>query len=375
MHSFYKPEYTSKTLFVANSTSSPVNLFFRIDGYTSNGEKVSRKDMRQYLIKPQQQMPVLWGKDLHPDFEKMSPSDLANTENFKMVLEEFKMFGMCENGKKYEGKGIPSGLIYSFGKPCESKEIDRAHEKVSDLQDVEAEKNLGAIVDRQKEKAEKVGLISTDEELPLSVLPSDSPYLEWAYNQAVAIVLRMPVSSIRYVLAVYNLGMHILLGIAQDINEDNNVIIDPPATLGVQAIAKAIVNQSGNINEFLILNKGQNYLTNPLMIISPPPNGGVLATALVIVQNGVVVNFEITNPGTKYIVNNFWNELRKKYNVGNIITGVTNSAGDQGTSASSTVPEFFNKLNLSSLEQIQDQWGRYYLAYAQKYGTDVLVVA
>ena len=211
--------------------------------------------------------------------------------------------------------------------------------------------------------------------VPLSVLPSDSPYLQWAYNQAIAIVLPMPVSPIRYVLAVYNLGMHILLSIAQDINDDDSVIIDPPETLGVQAVAKAIVNQSGNINGFLILNPGQNYLTTPLMIISPPPNGGVLATALVIVQNGVVVNFEITNPGTKYIVNNFWAEWRIKYNVGNIITGVTNSAGDQGTSASSTVPEFFNKLNLSSLEQMQDPWGRYYLAYAQKYGTDVLVVA
>jgi len=54
--------------------------------------------------------------------------------------------------------------------------------------------------------------------VPEADLPPDSQYLVWAYNTALPKTLRAPpcIVPILYVLAVYQLGMHTLLKIAQD---------------------------------------------------------------------------------------------------------------------------------------------------------------
>lgn len=51
-----------------------------------------------------------------------------------------------------------------------------------------------------------------------SSVSADSPYLQWAFNKALATTLIPPacMPPILYVMAVYNLGMHTLLKIAQD---------------------------------------------------------------------------------------------------------------------------------------------------------------
>ncbi|WP_369065305.1 hypothetical protein [Burkholderia gladioli] len=55
--------------------------------------------------------------------------------------------------------------------------------------------------------------------VPEADLPNNSQYLQWAFTMAMNLALVAPCSvpSIVYVLAVYNLGMHRLLKVAQDI--------------------------------------------------------------------------------------------------------------------------------------------------------------
>lgn len=54
--------------------------------------------------------------------------------------------------------------------------------------------------------------------VPQADLPSDSQYLVWSFDTSVAKAICSPacLAPIIYVLAVYNLGMHTLLKIAQD---------------------------------------------------------------------------------------------------------------------------------------------------------------
>ncbi|WP_175785392.1 hypothetical protein [Burkholderia ambifaria] len=54
--------------------------------------------------------------------------------------------------------------------------------------------------------------------VPETDLPTDSQYLQWAFTMAMNLALQSPCSvpAIVYVLAVYNLGMHRLLKVAQD---------------------------------------------------------------------------------------------------------------------------------------------------------------
>lgn len=56
--------------------------------------------------------------------------------------------------------------------------------------------------------------------VPEGDLPSGSEYLQWAFDIAMGVALIPPASlpPILYVMAVYNLGMHQLLKIAQDQN-------------------------------------------------------------------------------------------------------------------------------------------------------------
>jgi hypothetical protein len=48
------------------------------------------------------------------------------------------------------------------------------------------------------------------------ILPDDSQYFIWAFEIAVKTCLRAPCMGVIYTLAVYNLGMHTLVYIAQD---------------------------------------------------------------------------------------------------------------------------------------------------------------
>lgn len=56
-----------------------------------------------------------------------------------------------------------------------------------------------------------------DQGVPADDLPSDSSYVQWAFNYAVAAVMQESfIPPTVYVIAVYNYGMHYLLHIAVD---------------------------------------------------------------------------------------------------------------------------------------------------------------
>ena len=59
--------------------------------------------------------------------------------------------------------------------------------------------------------------VETSMAIPVSALPANSPWIGYAFTQAMALVLQVPtVTPIEYVLAVYNCGGHLLLGMAPD---------------------------------------------------------------------------------------------------------------------------------------------------------------
>ncbi|SAK53519.1 hypothetical protein AWB78_01334 [Caballeronia calidae] len=75
-----------------------------------------------------------------------------------------------------------------------------------------------AFVDPSTPNLADFTLFVYEQGVPEADLPDDSPYLQWSLTTAEAKALNAPppIPSIIYVLAVYNLGMHTLLKIAQD---------------------------------------------------------------------------------------------------------------------------------------------------------------
>ena len=52
--------------------------------------------------------------------------------------------------------------------------------------------------------------------------------------------------------------------------------------------------------------------------------------------------------------------------------GVVSSGGDQGTSDTLVVPDFFKDMTLFALGLMKTPWGRRYLDYAQMYGSNIV---
>jgi hypothetical protein len=60
---------------------------------------------------------------------------------------------------------------------------------------------------------------------------------------------------------------------------------------------------------------------------------------------------------------------RRQWNVDSFVSGVVNSASDEGTSSSWTVPKPAEEFTLADLQLLKDPWGRTYLQLAQNFGT------
>lgn len=61
--------------------------------------------------------------------------------------------------------------------------------------------------------------------------------------------------------------------------------------------------------------------------------------------------------------------LRKKLGLGKLVTGLVNSAADQGTSGSITISDALNNLTLLDLQLLQDPYGRQVVAVLMQMGT------
>ena len=67
--------------------------------------------------------------------------------------------------------------------------------------------------------------------------------------------------------------------------------------------------------------------------------------------------------------------LRQTYSLTTLRAGVVMASGDENTSQSLVVPEFFKTFTLSDLDLMKTPYGRNYLEYAQMYGPNILGVS
>jgi hypothetical protein len=152
-------------------------------------------------------------------------------------------------------------------------------------------------------------------QIPIAALPVDSPYLGYAFDQALATVITVPGCGwppgypppsppsnplgILYTLAVYNLATALLFQITPD-------------------------------------QEGQTYFADARSKKPSTnfPNGG----------------FNLNAPAL----------------------GLVTAASDEGTSGTLKTPDWAAKMTVGDLELFQTPWGRAYLNYAQKFGPSIV---
>lgn len=66
--------------------------------------------------------------------------------------------------------------------------------------------------------------------------------------------------------------------------------------------------------------------------------------------------------------NTYFEDLRKKFGVGGMTSGVMSSAADQGTSGSMEISDAMKNLSLADLQAMQDPYGRRAIAILQELG-------
>lgn len=67
----------------------------------------------------------------------------------------------------------------------------------------------------------------------------------------------------------------------------------------------------------------------------------------------------------------FFQNARKTYGLSSFRPGIVMASGDQATSQTYIVPQFFQTITLEALEATRTPWGRYWMAYMQLYGKTV----
>jgi hypothetical protein len=68
---------------------------------------------------------------------------------------------------------------------------------------------------------------------------------------------------------------------------------------------------------------------------------------------------------------NFFRQLREKYNIFSFSPGVIASTSDSGTSSSFANPEALTRLTLGDLQKLKTPYGRAYLSIAQELGPSI----
>lgn len=182
------------------------------------------------------------------------------------------------------------------------------------------------------------------------------------------------------------------------------VTIAPPA-IGVTMAATATVS-GGVVTGLTITNPGTNYGALPAVTIAAPPSGGTQATAEVTalaspfpaqVLNSSILRTINDNAGapilgelSSYVMavynmafhqllkfcpdqsgQTFFATARKTYNLANMRPGIVMAAGDQGSSQTMIVPEFFQHISLEALEATKTPWGQFWVSYQQMYGQTI----
>lgn len=109
-----------------------------------------------------------------------------------------------------------------------------------------------------------------------------------------------------------------------------------------------------------------------LIAVGPnPPGKTVFDVAVYNLATDILINTaaDVAGAAKDGDGQTFFEALRKKWGINNFQAGVVNSASDQGTSTSLTVPKAAETFTLGDLQSLKTPYGRYYLTLAQKAGT------
>lgn len=71
----------------------------------------------------------------------------------------------------------------------------------------------------------------------------------------------------------------------------------------------------------------------------------------------------------------FYQDQRKTFNILDFRPGVVMASGDNSTSQTLVVPEYYRELPMWAQQLLKTPWGRDYIAYAQMYGPYVIGVS
>lgn len=159
-----------------------------------------------------------------------------------------------------------------------------------------------------------------------------------------------------YPLMVYNLAAHILIEIAQDYSV--------PITTSVWSANIATSTAS----------VATNFISGNTVVISNAVPTAYNITTQITVIDSTHFTYPLTpNPGSILIPGNvgfnLFETLRANWHINNFVGGVIASSADESTSESLAVPDALKQATLNDLGLLKTSYGRWYLSYAQKFGS------
>ena len=80
----------------------------------------------------------------------------------------------------------------------------------------------------------------------------------------------------------------------------------------------------------------------------------------------LLINFAVDQPGRTYFI-----ELREALKINVWVPGVVGSSANASTSESLVTQEFMKNYTMSNLQNLKTEYGRRYLAMAQRYGSNL----
>jgi|SRR6185312_870870 len=207
--------------------------------------------------------------------------------------------------------------------------------------------------------------------LPTGSVPATPPYQTWAYDQALNTVNTQlqcapgqPGAWSVYTDAVYNLAMHILVTLGQDVTY-------PIATAswagGLVTLTTTITNQ---------FQPGQQIMVQGL---SPLAYDAGFAKPFVVnsvdVPTNALTYAVAANPGAATLLAGaavsgvVFQTMRLRYQLNTFAPGLVATGADQGTSVGLDNPDWLKGLTIADLDYIKTPWGRHYQAIAMRVGT------
>jgi hypothetical protein len=104
---------------------------------------------------------------------------------------------------------------------------------------------------------------------------------------------------------------------------------------------------------------------------SPQQQNTIRATAVYNLGGAILVQIAQDDPDLDPPWNTYWQDMRQRMGLNGFVSGVVQSASDQGTSTSYKVSSFFDNLTPTELQLMQSPWGRLYMSIASWYGPTI----